>query len=165
MDNNPDLNILDLDDIDEEILEANYNEDANFNQNNITLDNNSLVNGRIFNPLPTDNSSIVDTNVGMEPLNNGVSFSNVIYSGQMRTDNITYNNYTIHMSGNDDIDYRMAFEYLTECLDGLNKLIVEHQTLVSLEREITPVTNEIIVQAMDIEVEITGILEILSHFN
>ena len=165
MDNNPDLNILDLDDIDEEILEANYNEDANFNQNNITLDNNSLVNGRIFNPLPTDNSSIVDTNVGMEPLNNGVSFSNVIYSGQMRTDNITYNNYTIHMSGNDDIDYRMAFEYLTECLDGLNKLIVEHQTLVSLEREITPVTNEIIVQAMDIEIEITGILEILSHFN
>jgi hypothetical protein len=166
MDNNPDLNILDLEDIDEEIVEANFNEDANFDQNNIILDNNYLVNdGRIFNPIPTDNSSVVDINVGMEPLDNGISFSDVIYSGQMRTDNIIYNNYSIHMSGNDNIDYRMAYEYLTECLDGLNKLITEHQTLISLEREITPVTNKIVVQAMNIEVEISSILEILSHFN
>lgn len=166
MDNNPDLNILDLENIDEEVVEANFTEDNNFEQNNITLDNNYWINnGRIFNPIPSDNSSVVDINVGMEPLDNGVSFSDVIYSGQMRSDNIIYNNYSIHMSGNDNIDYRMAYEYLTECLDGLDKLIAEHQTLVSLEREIVPVTNEFIVQAMNIEVEISGILEILSHFN
>lgn len=165
-DNNPDLNILDLEDIDEAIVEANFNEDTNFDQNNITLDNNYLVNdGRIFNPLPSDNSSVVDINVGMEPLDNGVPFNEVIYSGQMRSDNIIYNNYSIHMSGNDNIDYRMAYEYLTECLDGLNKLIIEHQALIALEREITPVTNQIIAQAMKVEWEISSILEILSHFN
>jgi hypothetical protein len=87
----------------------------------------------------------------MEPLDNGVPFNKVIYSGQMRSDNIIYNNYSIHMSGNDNIDYRMAYEYLTECLDGLNKLIIEHQALIALEREITPVTNQIIAQAMKVE--------------
>jgi hypothetical protein len=37
--------------------------------------------------------------------------------------------------------------------------------LIALEREITPVTNQIIAQAMKVEWEISSILEILSHFN
>lgn len=113
--------------------------------------------------LISENSSVVDTNVGMEPLNNGVSFSDVIYSGQMRIDNITFNNYSIQMSGKDNIDYRMAYEYLTECLENIDRLIAEHETVLTLERQIIPKISDADIQSIDTEIQINDILDILNQ--
>jgi hypothetical protein len=85
-----------------------------------------------FDLILSDNSSIVEEptqDVGMEPLDNSPLSSYIIYSDQIRSDHIIHNNYFIHMRGIDNVDYRIAYEYIVECLDYLDRLIVKHQTL------------------------------------
>jgi uncharacterized protein YjaG (DUF416 family) len=157
-------------------LEVNIENDYEQNiDNNIEQDNN--FNYSIFRSIEndperldlilSDNSSSVDEstqNIGMEALDNGIPSSHVIYSEQMRSDHIIHNNYSIHMSGIDDVDYRMAYEYLIEYLDTIDRLIVQHQTLSKLENIILPLNNELEVQASIIESEIISLFEVLNQF-
>jgi len=102
--------------------------------------------------------------IGMEPLNNGISSNLVIYNHEMRYDQFVHNNYSIHMSGIDTVDYRMSYEYLIESLDYLDRLIVQHQTLDAIERVILPLNNGLDAQAQEVEIEISTIFELLSQF-
>ena len=143
----------------------NDNDNDNDSENDNDSDNdNDNDSDDDMSELISENSSVVDTNVGMEPLNNGVSFSDVIYSGQMRIDNITFNNYSIQMSGKDNIDYRMAYEYLTECLENIDRLIAEHETVLTLERQIIPKISDADIQSIDTELQINDMLDILNQF-
>ena len=102
--------------------------------------------------------------IGMEPLNNGISSNLVIYNHEMRYDQFVHNNYSIHMSGIDTVDYRMSYEYLIESLDYLDRLIVQHQMLDAIERVILPLNNGLDAQAQVVEIEISTIFELLSQF-
>jgi hypothetical protein len=100
----------------------------------------------------------------MEPLDNGALTNQVIYSDQIRADDIIYNNYIIHMRGIDNIDYRVVYYDIIECLDNLDLLIAEHQTLEASERAILPLVNGLFdIQHEIVREEISSILETLSH--
>lgn len=144
--------------------------DNNFRPN--ILDNNFRPD--IFNSLEDDNFDIssdgssifneIIENVGMEPLDNGVLINQVIYSDQIRADDIIYSNYIIHMRGIDNLDYRMVYEDIVECLNNLDLLIAEYQALEATEKAILPLVNGL----FDIEYElvsqqISSILELLSR--
>lgn len=117
--------------------------------------------------LSSDGSSIFNEtieNIGMEPLDNGVLTNQVIYSDQIRVDDIIYNNYIIHMRGIDNIDYRVVYYDIIECLDNLDLLIAEHQALEASERVILPLVNGLFdIQHEIVREEISSILETLSH--
>lgn len=117
--------------------------------------------------LSSDGSSIFNEiieDIGMEPLDNGALINQVTYSDQIRADDIIYNNYIIHMRGIDNIDYRMVYYDIIECLDNLNRLIVEHQALEATERAILPIVNGLFdIQHEVVREEISSILETLSH--
>lgn len=143
--------------------------DNNFRPN--VIDNNFRPD--IFNSLEdnfdisSDGSSIFNEtieNIGMEPLDNGALTNQVIYSDQIRADDIIYNNYIIHMRGIDNIDYRVVYYDIIECLDNLDLLIAEHQTLEASERAILPLVNGLFdIQHEIVREEISSILETLSH--
>nr|YP_004935029.1 hypothetical protein PSOM_06 [Penicillium solitum]AER26653.1 hypothetical protein PSOM_06 [Penicillium solitum] len=143
--------------------------DNNFRPN--ILDNNFRPD--IFNSLEdnfdisSDGSSIFNEiieNVGMEPLDNGVLINQVTYSDQIRADDIIYNNYIIHMRGIDNIDYRMVYCDIVECLDNLDLLIAEYQALEATERAILPLVDGLFNTAHEVVREqISSILEVLSH--
>ena len=120
-----------------------------------------------FDLILSDNSSIVEEptqDVGMEPLDNSPLSSYIIYSDQIRSDHIIHNNYFIHMRGIDNIDYRMVYYDIIECLDNLNRLIVEHQALEATERAMLPIVNGLFdIQHEVVREEISSILETLSH--
>lgn len=117
--------------------------------------------------LSSDGSSIFNEiieNIGMEPLDNGALTNQVIYSDQIRADDIIYNNYIIHMRGIDNIDYRVVYYDIIECLDNLDLLIAEHQALEASERVILPLVNGLFdIQHEIVREEISSILETLSH--
>lgn len=117
--------------------------------------------------LSSDGSSIFNEiieDIGMEPLDNGALINQVTYSDQIRADDIIYNNYIIHMRGIDNIDYRMVYYDIIECLDNLNRLIVEHQALEATERAMLPIVNGLFdIQHEVVREEISSILETLSH--
>jgi len=100
----------------------------------------------------------------MEPLDNGVLINQVTYSDQIRADDIIYNNYIIHMRGIDNIDYRMVYCDIVECLDNLDLLIAEYQALEATERAILPLVDGLFNTAHEVVREqISSILEVLSH--
>lgn len=143
--------------------------DNNFRPN--ILDNNFRPD--IFNSLEdnfdisSDGSSIFNEiieNVGMEPLDNGVLINQVTYSDQIRADDIIYNNYIIHMRGIDNIDYRMVYCDIVECLDNLDLLIAEYQALEATERAIIPLVDGLFNTVHEVVgQQISSILEVLSH--
>lgn len=68
------------------------------------------------------------------------------------------------MRGIDNIDYRMVYYDIIECLDNLNRLIVEHQALEATERAMLPIVNGLFdIQHEVVREEISSILETLSH--
>jgi len=117
--------------------------------------------------LSSDGSSIFNEiieNVGMEPLDNGVLINQVIYSDQIRADDIIHNNYIIHMRGIDNLDYRMVYCDIVECLDNLDLLIAENRALEATERAILPLVNGSLNTAYEVVgQQISSILEVLSH--
>ena len=138
-------------------------------------DSNSSISDNSNNDFNLDEPSIILAHhspqadptpliIGMEPLNNGIASNLVIYNHEMRYDQFIHNNYSIHMSGLDTIDYRMSYEYLIDSLDYLDRLIVQHQTLDALERVILPLNNGLDAQAQEVEIEISTIFELLSQF-
>ena len=137
-------------------------------------DSNSSISDNSNNDFNLDEPSIILAHhspqadptpliIGMEPLNNGIASNLVIYNHEMRYDQFIHNNYSIHMSGLDTIDYRMYYEYLIDSLDYLDRLIVQHQTLDALERVILPLNNGLDVQSQVVEIEISTIFELLSQ--
>nr|AKP95618.1 hypothetical protein [Penicillium nordicum] len=115
----------------------------------------------------SDGSSIFNEiieDIGMEPLDNGSSINEVVYSDQIRADDIVFNNYHIHMSGVDNIDYRMVYYDILESLKNLEQLKVEHQALEASEKALLPLVNGVLdIQHEVVKEQISSILETFSH--
>jgi hypothetical protein len=115
----------------------------------------------------TNSIEIIDYvhNSLLEPLNSNIPLNEIIYTGHLRFDQFIHSNYSIHMSGIDNIDYRMAYEYLIDSLNDLDNLIQQYDVLEGLERSILPLNIGFNCQTPLISNNITNILELLSQFN
>ena len=130
-------------------------------------DNNSNIGNIPGQDLGTldNNSNVPGQDVGMEPLDSGIALTDVMYSNNPRSEHIIHNNYSIDMDGIDNMEFRMTYEYLIECLDHLDELIDRHQEMEALERVILPLNSALGIESSPVEVEISAFLEIFSHFN
>jgi hypothetical protein len=71
--------------------------------------------------------------VGLEPLDNGLMFNEVTYSGMLRQDQHIHSNYMIKMRGIDDMEYRATYDYLIDTLNYLDHLIMKYKLVHYLE--------------------------------
>lgn len=110
----------------------------------------------------SDIGAFTNRGEGMESLNNPFS-SNFTYSDLARMDQVIYNNYNINMQGIDNADYRMAFEYLKDCLNHLDNLMVQEQAMVAHEHSITSLDVAFQADSSIFATEITAILDLLSN--
>ena len=110
----------------------------------------------------SDIGAFTNRGEGMESLDNPFS-SNFTYSDLARTDQVIYNNYNINMQGIDNADYRMAYEYLKDCLNHLDDLMVQEQAMVAHEHSITSLDVAFQADSSIVASEITAILDLLSN--
>ncbi len=103
--------------------------------------------------------------VGLEPLNNGLMFNEVTYSGMLRQDQHIHSNYMIKMRGIDDMEYRATYDYLIDTLNYLDHLIMKYKLVHYLEDILIRWNPAIEIHGRVLKSEIHNILDLVSVFN
>ncbi|RKF79734.1 hypothetical protein GcM3_052014 [Golovinomyces cichoracearum] len=104
--------------------------------------------------ISTD-SGVPERGVGLEPLNSGLKIHEATYSGLYREDAHEHGNYLINFRGNDDIEYRLLYQHLTDALDHLTTLIKNYD--IVLECELILQRLRIDHQALGIDLDLDSI--------
>ena len=104
--------------------------------------------------ISTD-SGVPERGVGLEPLNSGLKIHEATYSGLHREDAHEHGNYLINFRGNDDIEYRLLYQHLTDALDHLTTLIKNYD--IVLECELILQRLRIDHQALGIDLDLDSI--------
>lgn len=104
--------------------------------------------------ISTD-SGVPERGIGLEPLNSGLKIHEATYSGLHREDAHEHGNYLINFRGNDDIEYRLLYQHLTDALDHLTTLIKNYD--IVLECELILQRLRIDHQALGIDLDLDSI--------
>lgn len=98
----------------------------------MTVHHSSSSNDAIASVNVSTDSGVADPylGAGLAPLNNGQGALEVTYSEMAREDQHIHSNYLINTRGTDNMDYRIAFDYLIDSLRSLD-LLIQHSNVVA----------------------------------
>jgi len=131
----------------------------------LTIHNSSASDDDVLSVNVSTDVSDPHTGVGLEPLNNGLKFNEVTYSGMLRQDQHIHSNYMIKMRGIDDMEYRATYDYLIDTLNYLDHLIMKYKLVHYLEDVLIRWNPAIEIHGRVLKSEINNILDLVSVFN
>jgi hypothetical protein len=101
----------------------------------MTVHHSSSSNDAIASGNVSTDSGVADPylGAGLAPLNNGQRALDVTYSEMHREDQHIYSNYLINTRGTDNMDYRIAFDYLIDSLRSLDQLMLHFNVVAEVE--------------------------------
>lgn len=70
---------------------------------------------------------------GLAPLNLDIAPNMVTYSGLHREDEFSHCNYLVKLSGADNMDYRLVYEYIIDAINYLDILLIQYRIVDHLE--------------------------------